>query len=98
MNEGYIWVWSTVQTSRKENASNREDFKQEVTLSLCDYGNAQTSNPVQTKEMEVAYMEPTPFAKLDKWNCQLLINIKKYKIVFKIRKDHLWIFFLLMTI
>ena len=28
MDEGHIWVWSTIQTSRKQNASNREDFKQ----------------------------------------------------------------------
>ena len=39
---------------------------QEVRLSFCDYGNAQTSNPVQTKEMEMAHMKPTPFAKSDK--------------------------------
>ena len=28
MDEGHIWVWSTAQLSRKQNASNREDFKQ----------------------------------------------------------------------
>ena len=39
MDEGYIWVWSTIQTNRKENASIRENFKQQVTLSLCDCGN-----------------------------------------------------------
>ena len=28
MGEGYIWVWSTLQTNRKQNANNRKDFKQ----------------------------------------------------------------------
>ena len=28
MDEGYIWVWSTMQTNREQNASNMEDFKQ----------------------------------------------------------------------
>ena len=31
---------------------------------------------------------PTP-TQFDKWKWQMFINIKKYKIVFKIRKDHL---------
>ena len=29
----------------------------------------------------------------DKWNCQVFINIRKYKIVFKTRKDYLRIIF-----
>ena len=28
MDEGHIWVWSTLQTNRKQNESNREDFEQ----------------------------------------------------------------------
>ena len=28
MGEGSIWVWLTIQTNRKQSASNREDFKQ----------------------------------------------------------------------
>ena len=39
---------------------------------------------------------PTP-CQIDKWNCQVFINIEKYKIVFKIRKDHMKIFFFLMA-
>ena len=27
IDEGYIWIWSIIQTNRKQNASNREDFK-----------------------------------------------------------------------
>ena len=46
MEEGHIWVESTVQTSRKQNVNNRQDFKQYVRLNLCNCGNAQTSNPV----------------------------------------------------
>ena len=46
MQKGHIWVESTVQTSRKLNVNNRQDFKQYVRLNLCDSGNAQTSNPV----------------------------------------------------
>ena len=33
-------------TNRKQNANNREDFKQQVKLSLCDCENAHTGNPV----------------------------------------------------
>ena len=93
IDEGYIWVWSTTQTNRNQNESNRDSFKQWVGLSLHDCRNAQTSNPVQTKEIEMAKIGPTP-CQFDKWNCQVFINIKKYKIVFKIRKYHLRIFFL----
>ena len=32
MDEGHIWVWSTIQTVRKENASNMQDFKKKVRL------------------------------------------------------------------
>ena len=46
IDEGCNWVWSDIQTNRRQNGSNREDFKQSVRLSLCDYGNAHTSNPV----------------------------------------------------
>ena len=45
MNEGPIWVWSTIRTSRNQNASSWEDFKQQVRLNLCDCGNTQASNP-----------------------------------------------------
>ena len=34
---------------------------------------------------------------LNKWNCQVFINIKKYNTMFKIRKDHLRIVFFLMA-
>ena len=44
MDDGHIWVWSTIQTSRKQNATNMEDFKQEVRLSLYDCENTQTCN------------------------------------------------------
>ena len=30
MDKGYIWVWLTIQTNRKQNASNREDLKQQA--------------------------------------------------------------------
>ena len=40
MDDGYIWVRLTIQTNRKQNASNTEDFKQQVRLSLRDCGNA----------------------------------------------------------
>ena len=46
IDEGYIWVWSIIQTNRKQNASNRKDFKEKVRLSLYDCRNAQTNNPV----------------------------------------------------
>ena len=53
-----------------------------------DCGNAQTSNPVQTKkttkETEMAYTESTSY-QFHKRNCQMFINIKKYKIMFKIK-------------
>ena len=26
VDEGYMWVWSTTQTNRKQNASNKEDI------------------------------------------------------------------------
>ena len=42
-------------------------------------------------------MGPTPY-QVDKWNCQTFINIKKYEIVFKIRKDHVRKVFFLMVI
>ena len=42
-------------------------------------------------------MGPNPY-QFDKWNCQVFINIKKYKIVLKIRKDYLTIIFFLMAI
>ena len=29
------------------------------------------------------------FYHFSRWNCQVFINIKKYKIIFKIRKDYL---------
>ena len=44
MDEGHIWVGSIIQTNRKQNANNREDFEQQVRLSLCQCGDAQTSN------------------------------------------------------
>ena len=50
MDEGHISVLSTIQKNRKQNASNREDFKQYVRLSWCDCGNAQTNNQVQTNK------------------------------------------------
>ena len=34
----------------------------------------------------MAHMGPTP-CQFDNWNCQLLINVKKYKIVFKQKKQ-----------
>ena len=40
------------------------------------------------KKPEMAHTGPTP-CQFDKSNCQLFINIQKYKVVFKIRKDHL---------
>ena len=46
---------------------------------------AQTSNPVQTRKIEIAHMGSTTY-QLDKWNYQVFINIKKYKIEFKMRK------------
>ena len=46
IDEGYIWVWSTRQTNREQNTSDREDFKQQVRLSLCDCRNTRSSNPV----------------------------------------------------
>ena len=45
----------------------------------------------------MTYTGLTP-CQFDKWNCKVFINIKKYKIVFKIRKDHLRIIFFLMAI
>ena len=47
IDEGHIWVWSAIQTNRKQNACNRKDFAHWVRLlNLCDYRNAQTSNLV----------------------------------------------------
>ena len=40
----------------------------------------------------MANMKPTPY-QFDKWNCKV-ITLKKYKIVFKIRKDYVGIIFL----
>ena len=45
----------------------------------------------------MAHMGPTPY-QFDKWNCQVFINIKKYKIMFKKRKVHLRIIFFVMAI
>ena len=59
MDEGHIWVGSIIQTNRKQNANNREDFEQQVRLSLCQCGDAQTSNWVQTKETGIATRDPT---------------------------------------
>ena len=44
----------------------------------------------------MAHTGPTP-CQLDKWNCQVFINIKKYEIVFKIRKDRLKIIYFLKS-
>ena len=46
--------------------------------------------------MEMGYTGPTP-CQIDKWNCEVFINIEKYKIVFKIRKYHMKIFVFLMA-
>ena len=45
----------------------------------------------------MTHTRPIP-CQFDKWNCQIFINIKKYKIVFRMRKDMLRIIFFLMTI
>ena len=45
----------------------------------------------------MVHTEPT-HNEFNKWNCQVFINIKKYKIVFKIRKGYLRIIFFLMAI
>ena len=58
--------------------------------------NAQTRNLVYTKETDIAHMGLTT-SQLDKSNCLVFINIKKFKI-FKIRKDYLRIILLLLTI
>ena len=54
-------------TNRKQNASNREDFNQVVKLSLCDCGNAQTSDSVQTKEKELPphWTQPLPIQQME---------------------------------
>ena len=46
--------------------------------------------------MEMADTGPTP-SQFNKWNCKVFINIKKYEIVFKIRKDYLRMIFFLMA-
>ena len=46
IDEEHILVWSTKQTCSKGNGRNREDFRQWVRLSLCDYRYTQTSNPL----------------------------------------------------
>ena len=41
---------------------------------------------IQCKQKkQIANMEPTP-CQFDKWNCQVFINVKKYKVMFKIKK------------
>ena len=60
MNEGPIWVWSTIRTSRNQNASSWEDFKQQVRLNLCDCGNTQASNPGVNKKWRWPTWEPYP--------------------------------------
>ena len=52
-------------TNKKQNASILEDFKQQVNLSLCNCGNAQTSNPLYTKQTEMvqARCNPSQFDK-----------------------------------
>ena len=49
------------------------------------------------QEIEMAHMGPIPCI-FNKQNCQVLINIKKLKIVFKIRKDYGRIIFFLIAI
>ena len=44
----------------------------------------------------MAHTGPTPY-QFDKWNSQVFIKIKKYKIVFKIRKYDSRIIFYLMA-
>ena len=60
MDEGYNWVWLIIQSNRKQNASNSKDFKHKVRLSMCECGNAQTSNLVETNELRMTQMGPTP--------------------------------------
>ena len=45
----------------------------------------------------MAHTRPIP-CQFDKWNCQIFINIKKYKIAFRMGKDHLRTIFFLMTL
>ena len=56
-----------LMTNRKQNASNREDFNQVVKLSLCDCGNAQISDSVQTKEKELPphWTQPLPIQQME---------------------------------
>ena len=50
-----VYIFSLInQTNKKQNGSIWEDFKQQVSLSLCNCGNAQISNPLYTKETEMA--------------------------------------------
>ena len=48
------------QTNKKQNASIWGDFKQQVSLSWCNCGNAQASNPLYTKEIEMAQTGGNP--------------------------------------
>ena len=46
--------------------------------------------------MAMAHMSLN-YSQFNKYNCQVFININKYKIVFKIRKDYLSIIVFLMA-
>ena len=59
--------------------------------------NIQRQVPHLKKETGMTHTWATSY-QFEKWNFQIFINIKKYKIVFKIRKYHLRIIFFLMTI
>ena len=84
-----------MQRSRKQNVSNREDFKQYKRLSLCDCGNAQTSNSVYTKKDEDG---PHRTTNSTNGTARYSLTLKKYKIAFKIREYCLRIIFFLMAI
>ena len=49
---------------------------------------------IQCKEKEMAHTGPTP-CQFNTWNRQVFNNVKKYKILFKIRKDNLRKIFLM---
>ena len=47
--------------------------------------------------MDMAHTKPAP-CQFNRWNSEVFMNMKKYKIVFKIRKDYLRIIFFQLAI
>ena len=101
----YIWSPETVLMVRKirdtfefDQAYKQVESKMQVTWKI-------SSNKIKlvwlkmlsvTKDMEMIHTGLTP-CQYNKWDCQVFINIKIWKKVFKISKDYIRMIFVLMV-